>query len=233
MSQQINLCSPILLTQKRYFSANTMAISLALFIGLGGVMTGAWVWNQGRATTGYKTNIQSRSREIENLQAAIQRGKDNAGPVDPALLKQLQDRKTAIQDREKLIETLKEGLMTPGMGHSDRLALLARTIPAPVWITAVSATSTKFEISGYTLEPAALNAWVDRLSASALMQGLVLSDVHVENATQVPVADTGKLGSPPPAVIPVVPAGRPVWSFHLVNSQPHSAVTAASTGGKP
>jgi hypothetical protein len=39
MPQQINLSTPVLLAQKRYFSAQTMLASLAVFVLLGGAMT--------------------------------------------------------------------------------------------------------------------------------------------------------------------------------------------------
>ena len=45
MAQQINLSTPILLVQKRYFSANTIAISLGAFLVLGGALCAAWIWN--------------------------------------------------------------------------------------------------------------------------------------------------------------------------------------------
>ena len=38
MPQQINLSTPVLLTQKRYFSAQTMLVSLGVFVLVGGAM---------------------------------------------------------------------------------------------------------------------------------------------------------------------------------------------------
>ncbi len=39
MAQQINLCSPILQTQKRYFAAQAMLVSLAAVLLLGAALT--------------------------------------------------------------------------------------------------------------------------------------------------------------------------------------------------
>jgi Tfp pilus assembly protein PilN len=58
----------------------------------------------------------------------------------------------------------------------------------------------RFEVAGFTLEPSALNEWVDKLAASPLMQGLKLATVKVESATGAP--------------------GRSTWSFHLVSVEP-------------
>ncbi len=232
MPQQINLCTPILLTQKRYFSANTMAIALGVFLVLGAVLCGAWVWNLDRASGSFKQSLTSHAVELESLRAAIQRSQASAAPVDPALLALLTERRNAVAQRERLREALREGMFRPGWGHSDRLAWVARSIPTPVWITEVRMDGARFEVSGFTLEPAALNDWVDKLAVSPLMQGLKLATVKVQNATaavEVPSAAASA------ASAPVTPA-RPVWSFNLVSVEPLAmapATPASTPGSRP
>jgi Tfp pilus assembly protein PilN len=231
MPQQINLCTPILLTQKKYFSAQTMALTLGLFIALGGFLCAAWVWSLHNASSGYSQAMTSKAREIESLQAAIQRSKASAAPVDPALVQQLQERRKAVQQRGQVLVALQEGLLRPGEAHSDRLLLVARSIPAAVWVTEVKADATRFEISGFTLESAALNTWVGALAGSPLMRGLKLAAVKVENtqAAQLNVPVTAAAASASPSV-----ATRAVWSFNLVNVEPPPAVSAISpNGAKP
>jgi Tfp pilus assembly protein PilN len=232
MPQQINLCTPILLTQKRYFSAQTMALTLAVFVVLGGGLCATWVWSLHSASAGYTQTMAAQSIEVDGLQAAIQRGKASAAPVDPALVQQLQERRKAVQQRGELLIALQTGLLRPGEGHSDRLKLVARSIPAPVWVTEVKADPTRFELSGFTLEPAALNTWVDTLAGSPLMRGLKLATVKVESAVaaqlKVPGAATSAATTVP------VSAQRAVWSFNLVNLEPLPGVGAVSTtGSKP
>ncbi len=224
MAQQINLCSPILLTEKRYFSAHTMAIALGVFLVLGTVLCAAWVWNLQSATQEFRATMDVQAREVASLQAALARSKANAAPVDAALGRQLQERQALLHQREAILAALQDGLLQPGSAHSDRLQLIARTIPAQVWVTALAATSTRMEISGFTQEPAALNGWVARLATSPLMQGLVLSDVTVENTSSKSPAT--------PVVAAAAPSARAVWAFHLVNTQP-ALVPAATTGAKP
>ena len=233
MPQQINLCTPILLTQKRYFSAHTMAIALGVFLVLGATLCGAWVWNLDRATESFQQSLASHGTELESLKAALLRSQASAAPVDPALQAQLTERRNAVMQREKLKEALSEGMFRPGWGHSDRLAWVARSIPAPVWITEVRMDGTRFEVSGFTLEPAALNNWVDKLSTSPLMQGLKLATVKVENAT-APTAAEPKVAASA-ASAPMAPP-RPVWSFNLVSVEPAAAAptaAASATGSKP
>ena len=233
MPQQINLCTPILLTQKRYFSARTMAIAIGVFLVLGAALCGAWVWNLDRATQSFQQSLTSHAMELESLKAAILRSQANAAPVDPALLAQLTERRNAVIQREKLKEALNEGMFRPGWGHSDRLTWVARSIPAPVWITEVRMDGSRFEVSGFTLEPAALNNWVDKLSISPLMQGLKLATVKVENATAPSIALPNAAASA--ASAPMAPP-RSVWSFNLVSVEPiaiaPNAATSA-TGSRP
>jgi Tfp pilus assembly protein PilN len=235
MPQQINLCTPILLTQKRYFSAHTMAFALAVFLALGGALCATWVWNLDKARASLTQSTATQAREVESLQAAIALSRASAAPVDPALLAQLEERRAAIAQRLKLQDALKEGLFRPGWGHSDRLTWVARSIPAPVWITSVKMDGTRFEVSGFTLEPAALNDWVDKLATSPLMQGLKLATVRVENATAATVAVPGSAANAASAASsPAVPP-RAVWSFNLVSMEPiaPAALPASAPGGKP
>jgi Tfp pilus assembly protein PilN len=232
MPQQINLCAPILLTQKRYFSAQTMALSLAVFVLMGGALCAAWVWNLHGASAGYTQLMASQAGEIDRLSAAIQQRKASAVPVDPALQQQLQERRKAVQQREQLLGALQDGLMRPGEAHSDRLLLVARSIPPSVWVTEIKADTTRFEVSGFTLESAALNTWVGTLAGSPLLRSLKLATVKVENtvAAQLKVPVVAAATTPASAAAPT----RAVWSFNLVNVEPPAPMVATTpVGAKP
>ncbi len=211
MPQQINLC--------------TMAIALGVFLVMGVALCGTWVWKLDRAKEAIQQSTTAQSREIESLKAAIQLSRAKATPVAPALLKQLQEQRELVVQREKLKEALKEGVFRPGWGHSDRLAWVARSIPAPVWITDVQMDGVRFEVKGFTLEPAALNDWVDKLSISPLMQGLKLATVKVEKAATAALVVPGAAASA--ASAPATPA-RAVWAFNLVSAEPSAPTAAAS-----
>ena len=220
MAQQINLCTPILLTEKRYFSAKTMAQALVLFFGVVGGLCAAWVWSLESAGRGFSDTMTIQSAEINSLQAAIARSRANAAPADPALLQQTQDTRNALAAREKLLAALRDGLLAPGFAHSDRLRWVASSIPEPVWVTRVKMQEGRFEVMGYTLEPSALNDWVAKLSASPLMHGLRLADVKVENTSQM-------------AVTPDKPVagGQSTWAFTLVSTEPPPPIPPASPSG--
>ena len=213
MPQQINLCTPILLTQKRYFSAQTMAQALAVFVLLGGGLCAYWVWSLNAASEGFKKTLVTQARELDSLKAAQLLGQAGAAPVAAALAQQLQRNKAELLQREKLAQELQSGLFRPGWGHSARLQLVAQSIPAPVWITEVKADEQQLEVSGFTLEPAALNEWVSRLAVSPLLQGQRLATFKVESASAALKA-----------------AARPTWSFSLVSALGSPTVVKA---GKP
>ena len=230
MPQQINLCTPILLTQKRYFSAHTMAVALGLFLLLGGILCAVWVWNLDQASASFKQAANTQKIEVDSLQVAIARDRAAAAPADPVLVAQLTERRNLVAQRQKLKEALNEGMFRQGWGHSDRLTWVARSIPAAVWISDVRMDGTRFEVSGFTLEPAALNEWVDKLALSPLMQGLQLATVKVEKATPAMLGVTTAVAAPA-ASAASAPAAlvRAVWAFNLVSSEPAPAAPAAMT----
>jgi Tfp pilus assembly protein PilN len=100
-------------------------------------------------------------------------------------------------------------------------------------MTEVKMDGSRFEVTGFTLESAALNEWVDKLALSPLMQGLKLATVKVENATAALAAQSAAPISPTSA--PIAPA-RAVWSFNLVSVEPPPASpldVASAPGSQP
>lgn len=229
MPQQINLCTGVLKSQKQRFTARTMLPALGVFMVLGGALMAGGTWSLQRSADGYRATLDAQSAEIKILQAAITQSRANAAPLDPALVQQLQDRRTAVKEREKVLLEVQQGMFRPGEGHSDRLLMVARSIPAPVWLTSVKVDAARFEVVGFTLEPAALNEWVARLAANPLMRDLKLSTVTVENTAAAQVA------VPSTAAVTVTgarnAAARPIWAFSLVNLEPPRALV--DSGGKP
>jgi Tfp pilus assembly protein PilN len=233
MPQQINLCSSILRPQRQRFGARTILPVLGATVLVVGAMAVSWVWSlEGSAVT-YRQTLDTQAGEIKILQTAIERSRANTAPVDPALMQQLQQRKAAVVQREKVLEQLQQGMFRPGEGHSDRLLMVARTIPNAVWVNSVKVDAALLEVSGFTLDPEALNTWVVHLAAHPLMRNLKLASVRVDSstmahailATAVPAEATSpQTSAPPPA-----PAHK-VWAFSLTSSQEPGPTL---TGGKP
>ena len=219
MAQQINLCTPILLTEKRYFSARTMVQSLVAILVVIVSLCAVWVWSLESAGQGFSDTMAIRATEIDSLQAAIVRSRANAAPVDGSLLQQLQDKRNALVAREKMLSDLRLGLLVPGFAHSDRLRWVAISIPESVWVTHLKLQEGRLEAIGFTLEPSALNDWVAKLSTSPLMHSLRLADVKVEN-TRNNVTPSDK----------PIPVGPPTWAFSFVSAEPPSPVLLTAPG---
>ena len=226
MPQQINLCSPIFLTQKRYFSAQTMAQALVFLAVVGGGLCFYWVWHLNVESEGFKDSLVNRARELEGVRSGIKSAREAAGFSDVALSQELQGQRAELLQREKVLEELEFGLFQSGWGHSARLQLLAQSIPLQVWVTDVKADEDKLEVSGFTLEPVALNDWVLKLATSPLLKYQKLATIKVENAsaTMLKTAEASVVVPlrPASAAAPVI--ARPMWSFSLVNAVNKPAV---------
>ncbi len=212
MPQQINLSQPVLLTQKRYFSAQTMAQAFALMVVVGGALAAYGVWSLNSATQAIRTTLDAQAPELASLRVAIASGRADAGAGAEALGKELAARRAQLLERQNTVVELRRGLMAPGQGHAARLQLVAQTIPAQAWITEVRADASQLEVHGFTQEPEVLNDWVARLARSPLLIGQQLSKVKVERAIT-----TGTTAA--------------LWSFTLASVLPSAAVPVA--GSKP
>jgi Tfp pilus assembly protein PilN len=214
MPQQINLCSPVLLAPKRYFAAGTMVQVVGLFVLVGGLGTAAWVWNTTSTSAELARVLEGQKQQASQLQAALTVQTAAAAPPDPALLNQQKALTDDIARQQSILLGLEQGRMVPGEAHSDRLALVSRSIPDKVWVTGLLADATRLEVTGYTLEPSALNDWVAKLSLSPLMQGLRLATVKVQSTRLA--ASPGATA----AAAPAGPVGPETWSFTLISAQP-------------
>jgi len=230
MPQQINLCTPILLAQKRYFSAQTMLQAVAVFVVLGGALCVYWVSSLNAANADFKKTLDAQAPELASLQAAVAAGKVSAGTGEAALEQELQAARAERTQRQAVLEELHRGIVKEGHGHAARLQLVASSIPAQVWVTDVKADESQLDVSGFTLEPAALNEWVAKLAASPLLRGQHLAAVRVEKVKADPAA-TNSATQTGTANQVALTARRPLWSFSLVNAL--ATVPASASGSKP
>ncbi len=210
MPQQINLFTPILLTQKRYFSGQAMALALLLFLVLGGSLCAYGVWSLNASSEALKGELAARNAERELLQKAIKARTAEASSGPEAVLKESKIMEAELQQRQSLLDDLRRGLIAPGGGHAARMRLVAQSIPTAVWITEILADERQLEVHGFTAEPATLNEWVARLSQSPLLKGQSLAAVKVERT----VVD-----------------GANVWGFSLVSAT--NLPDAAGSGAHP
>ena len=229
MPQQINLFTPVLLTQKRYFSAQTLLQTLAIFAVLGGGLAAYGVWSLQSAKLALQATSAARAPELASLRTAVASYKLGTESSGLGLERQLQAARAQLKERQNTLAELRRGLMAPGQGHSARLQWVAQSIPDPVWVTQVRGDAQQLEVAGFTDEPAALNDWVARLAQSPLLHGQQLTRVKVERAELA--SGAGLARSAQPASAPVVGRARAPWAFTLVSVLP--PVGQSVPGDKP
>ncbi len=238
MAQQVNLCLPILRKQKSSFTAQTLAQALAILLIVGGALGAVWVWNLNQASASLKLTLATQTQELDGLRAALARSQGAVAPGQTAAEQELTQRRAHLAQREKVLAALQQGHIQPGFGHAARLQLVAQTIPSAAWVTQITADERTLEVAGYTLEPAVLTTWVNRLADSPLLKGQALSTVKVDNVkpdTMLPGAVTvGQVVRPPAmtaspvqassqAAKPPLPA---IWSYALLSSMAPQVATA-------
>lgn len=241
MAQQVNLCLPILRKQKSSFTAQTLAQALAILLLVGGAMGAVWVWNLNQASTSLKSTLATQTQELDGLRAALAKNQGVVAPGQTAAEQELAQRRAHLAQREKVLAALQQGHIQPGFGHAARLQLVAQTIPSAAWVSQINADERTLEVIGYTLEPAVLTTWVNRLADSPLLKGQSLSTVKVDSvkpdtvlpgavavaqavrpAVAVSTAQTS--GSSPKPSLPAI------WSYALLSSM---APPAAASKAKP
>ena len=180
MPQQINILTPVLLTQKRYLSAYNLLRVLALLMLCGGSLYGYLIWDISVATNELKKTLSLKLRELESLQVAIKKNVLSGSATGTALM-QVQSQRAELLRVEKIIATLQQGVTRPGYSHAARLELLAQTIPTNVWITQFSDEEKQLQITGFTFDPALLETWIARLIKNPVLLGQTLQAVKVES----------------------------------------------------
>jgi Tfp pilus assembly protein PilN len=199
MAQQINLCTSAFRPVRQRFTAKILLQIFGIFLVIGIAVTLTLLQGLQKSRLAFEQSIASRAREVESLTAAIALSRAKAAPADSALVQQLQEKQAAVARTEKVLAAARQGVFLPGEGQSDWLQMVARSIPASMWLVSLKLDAGKFEVSGFTLETAALNEWVGKLRNQPLMQTF---DLHTVSVDQVP----GAL--------------RPTWAFSLISAAP-------------
>lgn len=206
MTRQINLCPQRTNVARGVWPAHQVLLVMAGVCVLVMAITTAWVMSLNRSTAANHQRAAANKLTIATLQKQLGLEASAVAMSAPALEAELQARRAELARQQARLLNLQRGALAEGSGHAARLALVARTIPASAWLSQIKLDQDRLELSGATLEPAALNRWLDELAASPLLKDLRLAAVKVERlpseARQVPA----RLGK------------ATVWQFTLSSS---------------
>jgi Tfp pilus assembly protein PilN len=172
------------------------------------------------------------------MQAAIEKNQAGSGPALAAAQQVLAQQRGLLVKRQQALAALQQGRAEPGFGHAARLQMVAQTIASQAWLTQLRADDTQLEVSGFTLEPAVLTDWVNRLAQSPLLKGQALSTVLVERVKPEAVLPGGALDrqsvaakdAASPVKDTLATPLPPRWSYTLLSSM---AKPVAEGAGKP
>lgn len=180
MSHQINLRPRRAPAAHVRWPARQMAAVLAGAIMLTALGTGVWVMQLHARERAAVQQSQTDQQTLAALQKQLGLEASAVALSGPALTNELQARRNELSRLQLRLQQLQRGVMTQGSGHAARLELVARTIPPTAWLTQLKLDDSRLELSGATLEPAALNVWLDELAASPLLKNQSLNAVKVE-----------------------------------------------------
>jgi Tfp pilus assembly protein PilN len=174
--------------------------SLSFLLLVGGFWSSDWLSSMETEGDLVKQSMAVQSIEILSAKGAIELRRKNH-KARSELVQELEASRRELLQEEQAVLQRHQGLLRPGWGHAARLRLVAQSIPAQVWVTAMSINQGKFKIEGFTLEPAALSEWAAALKANPLIEGQKLSSINLQDAGKVKFKTS-----------------RPVWSFNLVSA---------------
>lgn len=179
MPHQVNLYSPILLAPRRHFSATAMGRALAVLV-LGVGLLCAWLLLRGEQQRAQLQASEAFARSEAQRLNTLLAGR-RAQPQDGAALQQELAREEALLAQARQYQqATQRGRVREGRSPAALLQLLARTVPAPVWLSSVHIDDGELQLSGHTLQPEALRPWLAQLAAHPLTAAQGLGVARVE-----------------------------------------------------
>jgi len=177
VSQQINLFSPIFLTQRKHFSALTMAQALGLIV-LGSLAFFAYAYWQ---TTTMTREAAHTTRRLALEQTRLERvGADYAPRGKSQLLQQEIARlETQMGARTQVLEVLKGGEFGRTAGFSEYFRAFARQAVNGLWLTGFKINGNEMAISGRALQPELVPTYLQRLQREPTMQGKTFANLEM------------------------------------------------------
>lgn len=194
MSQQINLYNPLLLKQKKIFSARAMAQALGL-IALG--LTAVYGYARYQVAN-LQTETEHAGKRHEAVQARLARISQQFGPRQKSaeLEANIKRAEAELLALAEVQAALKQGGLVSTSGFSPYLKALARQAVEGVWLTGFSVAGSEMAINGRTLKPGLVPDYIHRLSDEQVMQGRKFAMLEMRQPEALATKD-GKPGVAP------------------------------------
>ncbi len=192
--RQINLLNPALMPAREIFSARL----IVLWVFVAGMAMAVIAWWAVVETSRIKVEIAKQaSRQIAEKARLTSVLGDSVAITTPqevaAKEQEVRSQKTLLETRRVARDALKRGLVGDDGGPSALLRLVSQSIPPQVWVTEMRVSGNHMDIGGKTLDPLALDVWLERLLASNRLVSKPVPAVKLERVDAPAGAPTRNL----------------------------------------
>lgn len=206
MSQQINLFNPVFLKQAKYFSAVTMAQSLAVvFVGTLLIFAYSAYQNGVLEKTAQATADEVKQRRDQLLKF----GAEYSGSGSSKLLEEELARLEArLKTRQQLLSELKGGGDASDEGFSGHMAALSRQSIQGVWLTGflLGGTGSDVVLKGRALNAELVPTYLRSLGGSDTLRGRAVTDLKMAAREEAPKAEPATAEAQAAKAAPAAPA---------------------------
>lgn len=222
--RQINLYNDSLIPKREIFSARQLATWIVIAV-IAMLVIAWWAVVETRKISAEVVSQASRQTvERARKAAVLPAGETSPTPQQLAMGEQaLRTQQAQLEARRGARDQLRVGIANDKRGPSALMRLIATTIPPQVWVTEIRVSGSKLDVIGKTLDPAAINVWLERLRMSTYVEAKPLPVVRVDRVDAPGVAP---VAAPAPAfgVGLVAAANTPAVSAPVVHA---FSITAA------
>jgi hypothetical protein len=186
MNQQINLYQPALFERQVPFSARTIAVVLAVVLGLGLVAGAVSLWR----VSALKSELVQLQERQENAVERIAEFERRFPPrkADPVLVRKVEGMLGDRQARLALLELLTHGQPGNSRGFSSHLEGLARETLATVWLRRIrfSAGGDRLLMEGSATSAADVPLYLQRLTRQQDYAGREFEHLQLSRSEERP-----------------------------------------------
>jgi hypothetical protein len=207
MEQQVNLYQPILGVEKRLFSARAIAVGLVILAVSLATLGAFGAWRIGRVEGSIADSEKRQSAQlarVERAGAALQ-PKKSIAELD-ADAKELD---ADIAARERALELVQRGAVSPATGFAARLEALARRQIDGLWLhtVVVGSGEGRLALRGKAVDPRLVPAYLAALAEEGALAGVRFDKLALHRASpeDAPAQIVFELGAPGLAFPPSEP----------------------------
>jgi TolA-binding protein len=180
VSQQINLFNPILLKQKKHFSAVTMAQGLGLIL-IGAIVMSGFISYQ--LTLLSKEAAATGSRLVAaQAQLDVAKGQSAPRQKSKSLEDEIQQTEAEVKSLQQAFDTLQKGDFGNTKGYSEYMRAFSRQIIAGIWLTGFTlhGAGAGIGLQGRALQADLVPAYIGRLKREPVMQGKAFATLEMQ-----------------------------------------------------